>query len=474
MAIVSNRSNPLKRPDRRPLRRLTSSLWLLWLLFLLALPAGAAEDWQYTVRPGDKLWNLAEKYCGTHTRWRDLAAHNALQDPTRLRPGRRLAFPLAWLLQQPASARVVYVRGDIFLIDPNAAGEAPAVPGREIVIGQRLRSGADGFATIEFADGSQFQLAPSSEVVFDRMTTYGDTGMVDTRMRLVSGAGVSRVSGSGSRYRISVPQGVAAVRGTEFRTRTEGEQAFVETLEGNIGFAAPSGDNRDIERGEGLIASAAGLVVEELLPPPAFAAQPASLPGHAQLAWSPLAGASAYVVSVYEDASRTRMLTRARQSASAYPLRDLPGGTLYVSILGVSESGLEGEEATRELRVLAGLPATHWIRTEQPRRRLVNGAPWRDGSSSLQASWQGVPNAERYRVTVSRAGEIIERIETSERSARFDGLANGTVSVTVQALAADGAGGDIEGEIAPAVEQELSPPLWIGLLGLLALAVVAL
>ena len=88
-------------------RRMRAALVLCLALLGLA-PGAHANDWIYTVRPGDKLWKLAEAYCGTHTRWSDLAAHNQLDDPTNLRAGTRLKFPLAWLTSQPAAVELIY------------------------------------------------------------------------------------------------------------------------------------------------------------------------------------------------------------------------------------------------------------------------------------------------------------------------------------------------------------------------------
>src|SRR5690606_2617272 len=77
-------------------------LLLLCLLVCLqtAAPVRAAE-WQYRVRPGDTLWDLAALHMKHAVDWRRLQAHNRIADPYRLPPGTRLRFPVEWLRVQP-------------------------------------------------------------------------------------------------------------------------------------------------------------------------------------------------------------------------------------------------------------------------------------------------------------------------------------------------------------------------------------
>lgn len=48
---------------------------------------------QHTVRAGDTLWELAQRYYHDGNRWRDLAAANAIRDPRRLAVGQVLTVP---------------------------------------------------------------------------------------------------------------------------------------------------------------------------------------------------------------------------------------------------------------------------------------------------------------------------------------------------------------------------------------------
>lgn len=55
----------------------------------------APEPKTYTVQPGDCLWNIAKKYCGDGTKWKELAGLNADKtvNPNLIYPGQVLTLP---------------------------------------------------------------------------------------------------------------------------------------------------------------------------------------------------------------------------------------------------------------------------------------------------------------------------------------------------------------------------------------------
>ncbi|MCS6781420.1 MAG: LysM peptidoglycan-binding domain-containing protein, partial [Geminicoccaceae bacterium] len=187
----------------------------LALIGLFGAPAGAA-DWLYTVRPGDHLWNLAQRYLNDRGRWLELGRYNGLPDPDRLEPGTTLKIPVAWLRIRPAPARLAAVRGPVRIYAADG-GERPAVAGLLLEGGERLVSGPEGSALVRFADGSELEIHPDCEVVFDRLAAYGRAGMVDTRLRLERGRLRARVPAGTGGYGVDTPAATPADRGTAFR-----------------------------------------------------------------------------------------------------------------------------------------------------------------------------------------------------------------------------------------------------------------
>lgn len=450
------------------------SVFRLLLLFVLlaqvfAAPKAQADDWLYTVRPQDKLWNLAEKFCGTHTRWRDLASHNQIPNPLNLRAGTQIRIPLEWLIEEPALVRVVYARGDVRIewarngnqADKAADGSGTElqVQGAELGIGSRVLTGQESYANVQFADGSILQIGPESIVQFDTLSAFRDTGMVDSRIRIDRGSGASTVEsqkGPGAVYRISTPLGVAAVRGTEFRTRSENGTSFIETVGGAVDFVAPTG-KRSVERGFGLKADVSGVAVEELLPPPAlFAPQPYG--AHESVNWQSLLGAASYLVQVYSGPDLAQVLTQAEASDTRFALASLSPGAYVLGVRGVAASGLQGFEATQTLTVKRAIEAPQNIRVSQLRRQ-----------PELLVTWDSVSGATGYEVVATPLAEGTPLVEsTAATEVRFTGLEPGKYSVHVQAQSAD-----LQGAVSAPVESRIRRPFNWGLgVVLLAIAVV--
>ena len=179
-----------------------------------------AEDWIYTTRPGDTLWDISQKYLKSVNYWSRLQQLNNVDVAKQLAPGTKLRMPLSWLKSFAAPANLVSYSGEVQL---RTAGtdSALAVSGKQkINIGDTLITSNNGSALIQFADGSTLLLQKNSEVKFNTLSSFGDTGMVDTQLRLQQGRIETRVKplrNPDSRFEITTPAAVAAVRGTEFR-----------------------------------------------------------------------------------------------------------------------------------------------------------------------------------------------------------------------------------------------------------------
>ena len=94
--------------------RLILNGWLLILISLLVLSAPVvAEEWVYTVRDGDNLWNVTERHLTSMKYVKRLQQLNRIQDPYSIPPGSKLRIPIAWTQQNEVDiyAHVVAVHG---------------------------------------------------------------------------------------------------------------------------------------------------------------------------------------------------------------------------------------------------------------------------------------------------------------------------------------------------------------------------
>ena len=154
-------------------------------LALTCVPA-MAQDWVYSARAGDTLWDLSKRYLRSVAYFESLRAYNNITDPTRLRPGQPIRMPVRWLKRAPTEAIVVIVEGAATRLGATGL-EEPLVPGMRLGTGDGVRTGAAASVTLQFADGSRLLLESATEMRMDMLEAYGDTGMVDTRLDLQRG-----------------------------------------------------------------------------------------------------------------------------------------------------------------------------------------------------------------------------------------------------------------------------------------------
>ncbi|MFZ5547790.1 MAG: FecR domain-containing protein [Pseudomonadota bacterium] len=394
-----------------------ASLLLAQAPLLAAPPAADALD--YRIEPGDTFIGITARLLRPGTTWHHLQRANPRMQPLRLPPGGTLRIP-AHLLQETAElAEVLHAHGSITL---ERSGEAPTVlsGGERLRRGDRLRSGAQSSATLRFADGARLLLRPDTVLVIDKTVRLGPGGPVHSELGLDSGAADTQVPpvappARAPHFRIRTPVANLGVRGTEFRTHTDGRQTRLEVLEGTVGLrhgAAKRGAERPVAAGFGAAASPqATTPPEALLPAPDLAGAPARverLP--LALAWRGSSAAAQYRAQVFDagEGERLRLDGLFAQPAARWA-DDLPDGAYELRVRAVAASGLEGRDAR--------MPFTLKARPEPP---LVS-APAVDarvGTDTIDFAWARHPQAARYRLQVADdAGFAAPRVDRDDLTA---------------------------------------------------------
>ena len=361
------------------------------LACLFISTSASAKDWVYTVKPGDTLWDLCLTYTTHKTCWLEVGKYNGVGYPPSLAPGTRIRFPVPWLKAQPAPASLIYAAGNVQII-------ASGLPARAAVVGDILPMGAQvktlegSSATVQFADGATLVLEPQSHVVMDLLTRHEQTGMVNTRLNLLSGAAKSRVPKRKprSQFSVSTPSAIAAVRGTDFRVSADAGQMRSEVFEGNIEVANPPKSSK-VQRVE--LAENFGLRVEAGKP----LGQPVALLAAVEwmddvvditlpytLTWQVLPLAKRYKVELLAPSEAEEIMASdyVLEATWVLPLQQAQCFTARVS--AIDALGLQGMPAERKLCAAEPLPPAQALNIERK-----------------QLQWQPVPNAVGYRVEFS-------------------------------------------------------------------------
>ena len=370
--------------------------------------SNATPEWIYTVRPGEHFAEIADALLSKDIPAIRLLQHNGIDNPAKVGSGDNLRIPLAWLQRQPNPARVNSVTGSVQLISGSDGTKRPLTSDSLIRVGDEIRSQA-GTATIELADGSVVRISPHSRLAFNRLTQYGKSGMVDTRLRLNQGeieTQVKPVIEGGSRFEIETPSAVAAVRGTMFTLRTAPGMTDLRVTEGEVSFGPP-GQTRRIPAGYSASVSTAGvgrMSIRRLPPAPEINPLPQQLKQlPAQLSWTPN-GANSHRVDIF-DAESGRWINSSEVSDNDFDINLLDNGRYEIHLAAVDNRGMAGMPGVTSFEV--DLQARTAV-LEQPEP----GATVNDDMPEFR--WQLRGENEVARVEIAENKDFGNTIATSE------------------------------------------------------------
>ena len=391
----------------------------LMVNLLVAHSAVAEQAWLYSVRPGDNIWNLCQKYTNKDDCWLKLGDYNGMKLPDQLPPGMIIRFPISWLKSIPTPVTMSFFSGDVTYQTSADTNPESATVGAKLPIGSIVNTGEESIAGLLFGDGSLMQVEPNSSVALDAMSIPSGSGFVDSRIRLQAGAVKTRVPERQpkSRFQITTPAAIAAVRGTEFRVTAydddSGTAAMTgEVFEGAVGVAGTAAAKaaKEVQAGFGIKAQKGKELAEpKPLPPTPQWGEVAQLQEPPIMAhWQPVAEATSYrleVLSAEEDGSAGELLSVIGSPETNFNDDALvfSSGCFVLAIRAIDNEGLMGlanetQVCTREK-----------LATPEMKTRAIN---FNRDTESLLLEWQPVVGAEGYRVELSTSPEF-EQLVTS-------------------------------------------------------------
>src|SRR5690554_1845552 len=304
-----------------------------------------APEWVYTLKAGESFTEVASDLLIKSYSAGRLLQYNAIENAAMLGEGDRIRIPLSWLKRQPDPARVTSVSGSVQLISGIDGRKKPLAKDALIRVGDEVLSAA-GAATIALADGSEVRISPNSRLIFNRLTQYGKSGMVDTRLRLDRGEVHTRVKPvieGGARFEIETPSAVAAVRGTAFSLHAGPEGTHLQVTEGVVDFGSPKQIQRIPAGYSATVASNNGnkLSIRKMPPAPELNPLPpvlSQLP--AELTWTS-SPASTYRLDIFETESG-RWIESREVSGNRFDISRLDNGQYEIHLAAFDQQGMTG------------------------------------------------------------------------------------------------------------------------------------
>ncbi|MFK8067220.1 MAG: FecR domain-containing protein [Gammaproteobacteria bacterium] len=431
---------------------ITSRIILVGLLILISFSTIATEvvkrennlsdEWIYTVKQGDNLWNLTEDFLVDIRYWRKLQTLNNINQPSRMRPGSTLRIPREWSRIRPSEATIKSFSGDVIV---TASGNEKNVStDMKLVAGDQIQTGSEAFAKLIFEDGSMLILRENSELILQTLESYGNKDVFNTRLELKRGRSDNQVNPdkkSGSRFEINTPSATAAVRGTSYRINVIDQKSMTtEVLEGEVNVANETGKT-GVEGGFGTLAKKGEPPTPPvvLLPAPVLSQLSGSvdqLPIKFQL--PEIKGAQAYRVQVASDSKFLALDYDDLSLTTSARINELSDGKYFMKVRGVDINSIEGFDS-KHVFVLNAKPEAPLILEPQSGQTV--------SSNHRKFSWTKNTDAKAYHFQLANNlnfdQPLIDVSDYKETSTDISQpLSPGKWFWRVTALDAEGAGPD--------------------------------
>ncbi|RKP46870.1 FecR domain-containing protein [Trinickia fusca] len=404
----------------------------------------------YVTKEGDTLLAVADHYLRGVDAWHALARLNKLDAPRRLPAGLVLKLPARLLRHELLTVRVAALSGPVERSSANGPF-TPLQPDASIVEGETVRTGQNGFVTLEFGDGTHTSLPPNSTIELHTLRKTALTGATERVIDLQRGEvvnGVTHATRKDDRFEIHSPSVVAGVRGTHFRVNYERSATMVEVLDGTVAVdeagqaeseapiasAIPSSAPfcpmpstlQLVHGGFGNITRESGSVGApvKLLPPPELT-DPAKIQDEATVAFdvAPLPASRGYRLQIGRDADLLDAIREARVDGPHASFTDLPDGTYFLRISAIDAEGLEGMPRIVEF--------------ERQRDELTATSARREGSRDYEFQWSLAHSAAEahFRFVLAHTADlrdpIVDRVDLADQRIAVENLPPGVYYWTV-------------------------------------------
>lgn len=335
--------------------------WLCAVFFLLffAQSLSAEQYWSYNVQPGDTLWKLSKTHLSNIGHWKKIQTLNNITDPNELRPGTIIRFPIELLKPNVSTGKLITFVGDVNIQRHFGLQNVKAFQQMLLWSNDTITVGTASNATILFPDGSKVLIQEDSTVLMQDLKDFGDQSYSNTKIYLKSGRIQNKTNPQkqpGSRFEISTPSAIAAVRGTEFRISADNSgDSRTEVLTGGVSVSG-SGSASDIDAGFGTITKPGKqptAPVKLLMPPTLDEAI-----GTVEIVPFPvtlqtLPGAVSYRMQVSKSEEFDSLVSDSTSQTTKLLGPDLPNGTYYLRVRGIDENGLEGFDSVHVFKMAA-------------------------------------------------------------------------------------------------------------------------
>lgn len=374
--------------------------------------------WTYTVNQNDSFERIYQKYLNKRANIEALSKYNHYPLNKKLQPGQIINIPVEFLKKIQTNAQVLLVYGEVKATNVAGRDIYKVKKGDLLTQGDSLATGKNSLVKLLFADGSNLDIQPNSNLSIQASYKYAGKETFVTNLKLVKGR--TEVSANpdhvvGNTLQIQTPSAVAAVRGTQFRLGAEDNIALQETLEGRVAFSA-SGQEVMLTKGYGSVAEKdkAPLPPIQLPSAPDVSTLPKLLEtSSAEFNLPQQKDVVAWIGQLALDAEFTQILNEQTTQSGKLVFAGLSDGQYFLKLRAQDQHGLQSLDAAHRFNVK--------FRPPEPELELIEpleGAEIPLAPTDL--SWTPIATATSYIIQIARDVDFADIV--FERHATYSKL----------------------------------------------------
>jgi len=279
-----------------------------------------------------------------------LASFNALKETESISAGQIIRIPLFTPVERQF-ATVIFVKGEVSKNDELVKRDD------KIYLHELLKTGDDGFASLQFASGSVINLQPKTHAKLERLNCLetDDSCLIvlDSAQGEVS-SDVQRRDGQPTEFTIKTPYASAAVRGTLFEMNAVSSNIIVGVTEGEVLLQSGVTD-LPLDMGFGTVAAADAPPLDPiaLLPAPVYRYIPTRAAKGDSILWWALSDVQQYLINLSTDEGGQEVIANFSEEQGILAIDNLDAGEYFMNVRGIDSNGLKGFKAPIKITVAA-------------------------------------------------------------------------------------------------------------------------
>jgi hypothetical protein len=379
---------------------------ILFLFVALQAHSQQQPEWVYNTVKGDTLWDICLKYTNKRGCWITLTKYNEVANDRAIPVNTPIRIPVGWLKKLPVVGEVVYVTGAAEYSQWNDKQFVTLISGQQVHLGAIIRTQAGSIVKLLLHQTNEVLIKQNSELLLEKFSSI-NVDVLDEEITLKQGSADVEVNSDKvkNRFIIKTPAAIAAVRGTQFRINSSGDQMRGEVLEGKIDVSTDS-SSQSVPAGFGVSATKG----KKIQPPRALPPQPqmltpnvkSSLP--AKVEWKSLNQVDQYQVSLYDGKKKILSIETVDHNWVVYDAIDK--GCYLVKVHGIDGADFHGIDSQASLCVIEDLASVD----------LNDEDSLKEEGDHLALSWQNVPEANGYRVQMSTDEQFSDIVQDTRIS----------------------------------------------------------